>query len=154
MSVQKYPVHSPYFVLPQSDDFDPGSASLAHSRTLVLLRKVLGGPIFDIEAVWEEHTYFEFEVRSVAKTMGTMVVGIIFLHTSSVPDVLYQAEPYVNHVPTVTFLLVLLFFHSYTFTDDRWRRTESPHGILQGSLHLRVCSFILSRNASLTVIPL
>ncbi|KAF7330791.1 hypothetical protein MVEN_02418300 [Mycena venus] len=35
-------------------------------------------------AIWEEHTYFEFEVRSVAKTMGTMV-----------------AEPYVNHVPTL-----------------------------------------------------
>ena len=31
--------------------------------------------VFDLEAIWEEHTYFEFEVRSVAKTMGTMVVG-------------------------------------------------------------------------------
>ena len=47
---------------------------LAHSRSLVFLRKVLGGPVFDIEAVWEEHTYFEFDARSVARTMGTMVV--------------------------------------------------------------------------------
>lgn len=32
--------------------------------------------VFDLEAIWEEHTYFEFEVRSVAKTMGTMVVCV------------------------------------------------------------------------------
>lgn len=85
VKVHKYTNTSSYFVLPQAEDFDPGSAGVAHSRTLVFLRQVIGGPIFDIEAVWEEHTYFEFEMRSVAKTMGTMV-----------------AEPYVNHVPTMT----------------------------------------------------
>ncbi|KAF5393980.1 hypothetical protein D9757_000337 [Collybiopsis confluens] len=68
-----------------SADYVPGEAALAHSRALVFLRKILGGPIFDLEAIWEEHTYFEFNLRSVAKTMGTMV-----------------AEPYVNHVPTMT----------------------------------------------------
>jgi len=46
---------------------------------------VLEGLFFDLEAIWDEHTYFEFEVRSVAKTMGTMV-----------------AEPYVNNIPTMT----------------------------------------------------
>ncbi|RDB20497.1 hypothetical protein Hypma_012461 [Hypsizygus marmoreus] len=80
-----YAVPSPYFVLPQVAEYDPGSAALAHSRSLVFLRKWLGGPMFDLEAIWDEHTYFEFEDRSVAKTMGTMV-----------------AEPYVNHVPTMT----------------------------------------------------
>ncbi|KAF8974724.1 hypothetical protein BDZ97DRAFT_1775139 [Flammula alnicola] len=80
-----YPTTSASFVLPQAAKYDPGSAALAHSRTLVFLRKWLGGPFFDIEAIWDEHTYFEFEARSVAKTMGTMV-----------------AEPYVNHVPTMT----------------------------------------------------
>ena len=69
-----YKTSSTYFVLPQTAQYDPAGASLAHSRTLVFLRKNLGGPFFDIEAIWEEHTYFEFEVRSVAKTMGTMVV--------------------------------------------------------------------------------
>lgn len=64
-------------MLPHTAQYDPASASLAHSRTLVFLRKHLGGPFFDIEAIWEEHTYFEFEVRSVAKTMGTMVVSVI-----------------------------------------------------------------------------
>ncbi|KAK7060179.1 hypothetical protein VNI00_000944 [Paramarasmius palmivorus] len=85
MTLHRYTNASSNFILPYSADYNPGYASLAHSRTLVFLRKTLGGPIFDIEAIWEEHTYFEFEVRSVAKTMGTMV-----------------AEPYVNHVPTMT----------------------------------------------------
>ncbi|KAF8192418.1 hypothetical protein BJ912DRAFT_1021735 [Pholiota molesta] len=71
-------------------NYAPGSAAIAHSRTLVFLRKWLGGPFFDLEAIWDEHTYYEFEARSVAKTMGTMV-----------------AEPYVNHVPTVTFITLL-----------------------------------------------
>ena len=69
-----YQTSSTFFVLPQTAQYDSANASLAHSRTLVFLRKNLGGPFFDIEAIWEEHTYFEFEVRSVAKTMGTMVV--------------------------------------------------------------------------------
>ncbi|KAF9008825.1 hypothetical protein BDQ17DRAFT_1349009 [Cyathus striatus] len=83
--VYKYPTTSSFFILPTSYNYDSGSAALAHSRTLVFLREHIGGPLFDLEAIWEEHTYFEFEVRSVAKTMGTMV-----------------AEPYVNHIPTMT----------------------------------------------------
>ena len=69
-----YQTTSTAFVLPQAAKYDPGSAGLAHSRTLVFLRKWLGGPFFDLEAIWDEHTYFEFQDRSVAKTMGTMVV--------------------------------------------------------------------------------
>ena len=46
---------------------------------------MLGGLFFDLEAVWDEHTRFEFGERDVEKTMATMV-----------------AEPYVNHVPTLT----------------------------------------------------
>ncbi|KAJ7283363.1 NTF2-like protein [Mycena rebaudengoi] len=82
-----FPVNSPSpsFVLPQTVDFHNGAASIAHSKAAVHFKKHLGGPFFDLEAIWDEHTYFEFEVRSVAKTMGTMV-----------------AEPYVNHVPTMT----------------------------------------------------
>ena len=49
------------------------------------LKKYIRGADFDLEAIWEEHTYFEFADRSAAKTMGTMV-----------------QEPYVNHVPTVS----------------------------------------------------
>lgn len=45
----------------------------------------MDGPFFDLEAIWEEHTYYEFADRSVEHTMSTMV-----------------QEPYVNHVPTVS----------------------------------------------------
>ncbi|KAF5363857.1 hypothetical protein D9756_000597 [Leucocoprinus leucothites] len=84
-TIYSYSVQSQHFVLPYTSDYDPGNASLAHSRSLVFLRKWLEGPYFDLEAIWDEHCYFEFEVRSVAKTMATMV-----------------QEPYVNHVPTMT----------------------------------------------------
>src|SRR3954470_22356452 len=39
----------------------------------------------DLAALWEAHCRFEFETRDVDATMATMV-----------------AEPYVNHVPTMT----------------------------------------------------
>ena len=49
------------------------------------MKPLLGGPYFDLEAIWDEHTKYEFEDRSVDKTMATMV-----------------DEPYVNHIPTLT----------------------------------------------------
>ncbi|KZW02543.1 NTF2-like protein [Exidia glandulosa HHB12029] len=58
--------------------------SLSYSRTLELLRRELG-PWFDLESLWEKHTFYEFEERNAPKTMATMV-----------------AEPYVNHIPTMT----------------------------------------------------
>ncbi|KAL7922543.1 hypothetical protein ACQKWADRAFT_292746 [Trichoderma austrokoningii] len=85
VKVHSYPGTTPQFVLPSAAAYDNASASMAHTRSLVFLRKHLGGPHFDLEAIWEEHCYWEFVGRSVAKTMATMV-----------------AEPYVNHVPTMT----------------------------------------------------
>jgi carboxymethylenebutenolidase len=85
VTVHKYPgVQSANFILPKHVHFSNGPAAVAHTRCLTFLKPKLGGPNFDLEAIWEEHTYFEFAERSVAKTMGTMV-----------------QEPYVNHVPTV-----------------------------------------------------
>jgi carboxymethylenebutenolidase len=43
------------------------------------------GPHYDLEALWERHTTYEFGTRDVAATMQTMV-----------------AEPYVNHIPVMT----------------------------------------------------
>jgi carboxymethylenebutenolidase len=43
------------------------------------------GPHYDLEALWEKHTLYEFGTRDVAATMRTMV-----------------AEPYVNHIPVMT----------------------------------------------------
>ncbi|KAI0202843.1 hypothetical protein F4808DRAFT_420037 [Astrocystis sublimbata] len=73
------------FIHPTSPAFRYGDASVAHTRSLTFLKKHLGGPTFDLEAIWDEHTSFEFAARSVAQTMGTMVDA-----------------PYVNHVPVMT----------------------------------------------------
>lgn len=72
-----YPSAKNHFILPSSADYDAPAANMAHTRSLVFLRKHLGGPHFDIEKIWEEHTYWEFERRSVAQTMATMVVGAL-----------------------------------------------------------------------------
>ncbi|KAI1757637.1 hypothetical protein F4782DRAFT_136607 [Xylaria castorea] len=99
------------FIIPSSDDFQYGTASVSHTRSLTFLKKHLGGPIFDLEAIWEEHTAFEFATRSVAQTMGTSKefsqnlfscfwqLGeheISFLGQDMVD------EPYVNHIPVMT----------------------------------------------------
>ncbi|KAJ5116969.1 hypothetical protein N7456_001317 [Penicillium angulare] len=76
---------SPGFIVPGHPDFKISTAGVAHTRTLAFLKKVLGGPLFDLERIWDEHTFYEFGERSVEKTMATMV-----------------QEPYVNHVPTMT----------------------------------------------------
>ncbi|EGX90353.1 LEA domain protein [Cordyceps militaris CM01] len=70
---------------PGHDDFDYAADSVAHSRSLQFLKPAMRGPFFDLESIWEEHTYYEFADRSVEHTMSTMV-----------------QEPYVNHVPTLT----------------------------------------------------
>ncbi|KAI0904363.1 hypothetical protein F4823DRAFT_615227 [Ustulina deusta] len=79
------PAKAASFVLPSSDSFHYASAGVSHTRSLAFLRAHLGGPVFDLEAIWDEHTAYEFATRSVAQTMGTMV-----------------DEPYVNHVPVLT----------------------------------------------------
>ncbi|KAI0424345.1 hypothetical protein F5Y09DRAFT_324606 [Xylaria sp. FL1042] len=79
------PAKSASFILPSSPNFHYASAGISHTRSLTFLRSALGGPNFDLEAIWDEHTAHEFATRSVAQTMGTMV-----------------DEPYVNHVPALT----------------------------------------------------
>ena len=64
--------------------YDKPAARLAHSRSIALLRGAIG-PHYDLEALWEKHTLYEFGTRDVAATMRTMV-----------------AEPYVNHIPVMT----------------------------------------------------
>lgn len=82
------------FILPSHDHYDPAAAGVAHTRSLGFIKKHLGGPIFDLEAIWDEHTLYEFGERNVEKTMSTMV-----------------DQPYVNHIPTVRDLLTLLSFY-------------------------------------------
>ena len=76
-------------VLPSDENYHKHSAGIAHTRSLTFLKPLLGGPFFDLEAVWEEHTKYEFGERDVEKTMATMV-----------------DQPYVNHIPTMTYVLL------------------------------------------------
>jgi len=65
-------------------EYDKPAAGLAHSRSIALLRQAIG-PHYDLEALWDQHTLYEFGTRDVAATMRTMV-----------------PEPYVNHIPVMT----------------------------------------------------
>lgn len=80
-----YPTARDHWFSAGEKDFDYSSDSVAHTRNLQFLKPKMGGPYFDLETIWEEHTYYEFADRSVEHTMSTMV-----------------QEPYVNHVPTVS----------------------------------------------------
>ncbi|KAB8205816.1 hypothetical protein BDV34DRAFT_212915 [Aspergillus parasiticus] len=66
-------VSSAGFIVPGHTDFKITSAGVAHTRSLTFLKKHLNGPYFDLEKIWEEHTWYEFGDRSVEKTMATMV---------------------------------------------------------------------------------
>ena len=78
-------------------NFDYAADSVAHTRNLQFLKTKMGGPYFDLEAIWEEHTYYEFADRSVEHTMSTMV-----------------QEPYVNHIPTVSGSVITCSKHLLT----------------------------------------
>lgn len=73
------------FAVPFGSAFHYNTEALSHTRSLMFLKPLMDGPYFDLEAIWDEHCYYEFADRSVEHTMSTMV-----------------AEPYVNHVPTLT----------------------------------------------------
>jgi carboxymethylenebutenolidase len=73
------------FALPFQAHFDYSAEAVSHTRNLSFLKQHMHGPYFDLEAIWDDHTYFEFSDRSVEHTMSSMV-----------------QEPYVNHIPTVS----------------------------------------------------
>jgi carboxymethylenebutenolidase len=64
--------------------YNKPAAMMAHTRTIALLRRVMG-PHYDLSKLWDLHCLYEFGTRNVDDTMATMV-----------------AQPYVNHVPTMT----------------------------------------------------
>lgn len=100
--IYEYPsMETSSFAVPFSEEFDYATEAVSHSRNLAFVKKVMGGPYFDLELLWEEHTFYEFGSRSVENTMATMV-----------------EEPYVNHVPTVSFIFYFLFFIFFFCGDD------------------------------------
>jgi carboxymethylenebutenolidase len=98
-----YPGCDHAFATPERPSFDKPAATMAYSRTMSMLRKVLG-PVYDLNSLWEMHCYYEFGTRDVNAVMPTMV-----------------AEPYVNHVPTMTGGVghdQLKRFYKYHFVDS------------------------------------
>ena len=79
-----YPGADHAFARPGGDHFQKPSALLAHERSVAALKAAIG-PDYDLSALWDKHCEYEFGTRDVDKTMSTMV-----------------AEPYVNHIPTMT----------------------------------------------------
>jgi carboxymethylenebutenolidase len=79
-----YPGVDHAFARRGGEHFHKPSALMAHQRTIATLKSAIG-PHPDLSALWDKHCEHEFATRDVDATMATMV-----------------AEPYVNHVPTMT----------------------------------------------------
>ena len=63
---------APGFSIEDRPSFNKLADSLAHSRTLELIRRVVG-PFYDYAALFAEHVYHEFTTRDVDATMATMI---------------------------------------------------------------------------------
>ncbi len=79
-----YPGVDHAFARVGGDHYDRPSALMAHQRSIAALKAAIG-PHYDLSALWDKHCEYEFGTRNVDDTMATMV-----------------AEPYVNHIPTMT----------------------------------------------------
>lgn len=105
-----WPDAAPGFSLPGHPAFDRRIDSLAHTRTLEVIRRVVG-PYYDYEALFAEHIRHEFETRDVDATMATMI-----------------DDPYVNHVATLAGGVghdMLKRFYKYHFVDQNSRERAS-----------------------------
>ncbi len=98
-----WPEAGPGFAIPERPAWHKLADSLAHTRTLELVRRVLG-PYYDFVQLFAEHVHHEFTTRDVDAAMATMI-----------------DEPYVNHVPTLAGGVghdMLKRFYKYHFVDQ------------------------------------
>ncbi|MDP9607411.1 UNVERIFIED_ORG: carboxymethylenebutenolidase [Variovorax paradoxus] len=84
VSLHVYPGMDHAFARIGGEHFHKPSALMAHERSIATLKGAIG-PHYDLPALWDKHCEYEFGTRNVDDTMSTMV-----------------AEPYVNHIPTMT----------------------------------------------------
>ncbi len=84
VALHVYPGVDHAFARKGGDHFHKASALMAHERSIAALKAAIG-PHYDLSALWDKHCEYEFGTRNVDDTMRTMV-----------------AEPYVNHIPTMT----------------------------------------------------
>ncbi|WPH24321.1 dienelactone hydrolase family protein [Variovorax paradoxus] len=84
VALHVYPGADHAFARAGGEHFHKPSALMAHERSIAALKAAIG-PHHDLSALWDKHCEYEFGTRNVDDTMATMV-----------------AEPYVNHIPTMT----------------------------------------------------
>ncbi|MDH6593765.1 carboxymethylenebutenolidase [Variovorax sp. TBS-050B] len=84
VTLHVYPGVDHAFARAGGEHFHKPSALMAHERSIAALKAAIG-PHYDLSALWDKHCEYEFATRNVDDTMSTMV-----------------AEPYVNHIPTMT----------------------------------------------------
>ncbi|AGU53395.1 putative carboxymethylenebutenolidase [Variovorax paradoxus B4] len=84
VEVHVYPGVDHAFARVGGEHYHRASALMAHERSIAALKSAIG-PHYDLAALWDKHCEYEFATRNVDDTMSTMV-----------------AEPYVNHIPTMT----------------------------------------------------
>jgi carboxymethylenebutenolidase len=84
IEIYAYRNAKPGFADRETAEWNPYEAAIAYTRTLALLRRVLG-PHYNLSELWDRHLECEFVLKDATENMKTMV-----------------AEPYVNHVPTMT----------------------------------------------------
>jgi carboxymethylenebutenolidase len=110
VSIFAYPDCCEGFAVPGNPHFDPAFAGTAYSRTITALKRAIG-PHYNLEDLWEHHLACEFTAKDAAAAIETMV-----------------AEPYVNHVPTMTGgvgrdLLERFYKHHFVNQVPKSRRT-------------------------------
>lgn len=102
-SIFVYPSAKHGFAARERPSYDAPNAAIAYSRSIAALKRVMG-PHFNLEELWEYHLACEFAAQDATATMRTMV-----------------AEPYVNHVPTLTGGVghdLLKRFYKYHFVNQ------------------------------------
>ena len=94
---------------PSAPSFDKPAALMAHSRSIAAVPQGAGAALRSFRAVGQ-HTDLEFGARDAEATMATMV-----------------AEPYVNHIPTMTGGVgyAICCASTSTISSRRRRRTRS-----------------------------
>ena len=60
------------FATPGRDSYHKPSTMMAYSRSLAILRSILG-PIYDLSQLWDKHCEHEFVNRDIPATMATMI---------------------------------------------------------------------------------
>jgi carboxymethylenebutenolidase len=103
VAIHLYPGAGHGFAARERPSHDAPNAAMAYSRSIAALKRTMG-PHYNLEELWEHHLACEFAAQDATATMRTMV-----------------AEPYVNHVPTLTGGVghdLLKRFYKYHFVNQ------------------------------------